>query len=269
MSRHSRNGKWVGALAVRAPRAAAALDSMGGFAALVTGFGGRLARRPFELSAVVAQLEAIGVRSTSVAVLTAIFSCMVVAIQFTAQMARFGAQDYVGEVVSVSQVRELGPVLTALIAGGRIGAGITAELGSMKVTEQIDAIRSMGADPVRKLVVPRVLAGIVALPILTIAANVVGIASAMVMARLQAGVALARFYHASVREVTTADVLGGLGKAAFFGALITLIACHQGLSADGGTTGVGRATTRTVVLASLATLVSDFAITKVLLLFGV
>jgi phospholipid/cholesterol/gamma-HCH transport system permease protein len=139
----------------------------------------------------------------------------------------------------------------------------------MKVTEQLDAIVSMGADPVRKLVIPRLIAGTVALPILTMAANVVGIASAMIMARMQAGVSLARFYHASVRELTTADILGGLGKAAFFGALITLIACHQGLAADGGTTGVGRATTRTVVLASLATLVSDFAFTKVLLLFGV
>jgi phospholipid/cholesterol/gamma-HCH transport system permease protein len=269
MSRHVASTDLVGALATRAPRAAAALESMGGFAALVTGVGARLVRRPFELSAVVAQLEAIGVRSLSVAMLTAIFSCMVVALQFTTQMALFGAQDYVGEVVSVSQVRELGPVLTALIAGGRIGAGITAELGSMKVTEQIDAIRSMGADPVRKLVIPRVLAGIIALPILTMAANVVGIASAMVMARLESGVTLARFFNGSVREVTTSDVLGGLGKAVFFGALIALIACHQGLTADGGTTGVGRATTRTVVLASLATLVSDFAFTKVFLLFGV
>ena len=176
MSRTSGPGGLIVALAERAPRTTAALESMGGFAALATGIGARLARRrPFELSLVVAQLEAIGVRSTSVAVLTAIFSCMVVAMQFTAQMALFGAQDYVGEVVSVSQVRELGPVLTALIAGGRIGAGITAELGSMKVTEQIDALRSMGADPVRQLVIPRLLAGVIALPILTMAANVVGI----------------------------------------------------------------------------------------------
>jgi phospholipid/cholesterol/gamma-HCH transport system permease protein len=269
MSRLPSGEGGIGVLAARAPRATAALDSLGAFAGLVTGVGTRLARRPFELSAVLAQLEAIGVRSLSVAVLTAIFSCMVVSLQFTAQMARFGAQDYVGEVVSVSQVRELGPVLTALIAGGRIAAGITAELGSMKVTEQLDAIRSMGADPVRKLVIPRVLAGIVALPVLTMAANLVGIASAMAMARLQSGVTLARFYYGSVREVTSADVLGGLGKAAFFGALITLIACHQGLSAEGGTSGVGRATTRTVVLASLATLISDFAFTKVFLLFGI
>jgi phospholipid/cholesterol/gamma-HCH transport system permease protein len=269
MSRPSEHGGQVGALVARAPRAAATLESLGGFAELATGVGARLTRGPFELGALVAQLETIGVRSMSVAMLTAIFSCMVVALQFTAQMALFGAQDYVGEVVSVSQVRELGPVLTALIAGGRIGAGITAELGSMKVTEQLDAIRSMGADPLRELVVPRVLAGIVALPLLTMVANVVGVASAVAMARLQSGVALTRLYHGILRETTASDVLGGLGKAVFFGALITLIACHQGLSADGGTTGVGRATTRTVVLASLATLVCDFAFTKVFLLLGI
>jgi len=253
----------------RAPRMAAALDSLGGLATLAVVAGARLARRPFELNALVEQLDAMGVRSMSVVGLTAIFSCMVVAIQFTFQMARFGAQDYVGQVVSVTQVRELGPVLTGLIAGGRIGAGITAELGAMQVTEQIDAIRSMGADPVRKLVIPRLLAGVLALPLLTVGANLVGIASAMVMARLQAHVSMATFYQTSIRAVTAADLLGGLGKAAFFGVLITLIACHQGLNAGGGTEGVGRATTRTVVLTSIATLVADFVFTKLLLLFGV
>jgi phospholipid/cholesterol/gamma-HCH transport system permease protein len=139
----------------------------------------------------------------------------------------------------------------------------------MQVTEQIDALRSMGADPIAKLVLPRVLAGAIALPVLTVAANGVGIAAAMAMARAESGVSLAHFYQTSVRNVTAADLLGGLGKAAFFGALIALIACHQGLRAQGGTEGVGRATTRTVVLAAVSTLVSDFAFTKLLLLFGV
>jgi phospholipid/cholesterol/gamma-HCH transport system permease protein len=259
----------VARLTERAPRAAAALASLGGFAALAARTGTRLRRRSFEPAAVVAQLDAMGVRSLSVAVLTAVFSCMVMAIQFTFQMARFGAQDYVGLVVSVSQVRELGPVLTALIAGGRIGAGITAELGAMQVTEQIDALRSMGADPIAKLVLPRVVAGAIALPVLTVAANATGIAAAMAMARLESGVSLAQFYQTSVRNVTGGDLLGGLGKASVFGALIALIACHQGLSAKGGTEGVGRATTRTVVLAAVATLVSDFAFTRLLLVFGV
>ena len=253
----------------RAPRVAAAFGSLGGLCALAGSAAARLTRRPFEGAAFVTQLEATGIRSTSVAALTAVFSCMVMAAQFTFQMSRFGAQDYVGQVVSVSQVRELGPVLTALIVGGRIGAGITAELGAMQVTEQIDAIRSMGADPIRKLVVPRLLAGIVVLPILAAAADLVGIIAAMAMARVQGGVGLAHFYQSSIRVVTAADLLGGLGKAVFFGALITLIACHQGLNASGGTEGVGRATTRTVVLTSVSILVSDFVFTKILLLFGV
>jgi len=253
----------------RAPRLAATFGSLGELAALAVNASVRLIRGPFELSALVEQLDAMGIRSISVAALTAIFSCMVMAVQFTFQMARFGAQDYVGQVVSVSQVRELGPVLTALIAGGRIGAGITAELGAMRVTEQIDALRSMGADPVRKLVVPRLRAGAMALPILTAGANLVGIAAAMAMARLQAGVGVARFYQTSVRVVTAADLLGGLGKAAAFGVLISLIACHQGLNASGGTAGVGRATTRTVVLTSVATLIADFMFTKLLMVFEV
>jgi len=262
-------GSAIESLERRAPRAAAALASLGELATLAVDAGVRLVRRPFDLSALAEQLEVMGIRSISVAVLTAVFSCMVMAVQFTFQMARFGAQDYVGQVVSLSQVRELGPVLTALIAGGRIGAGITAELGAMQVTEQIDAMRSMGADPIRKLVVPRLLAGAVALPILSAGANLVGIAAAMMMARLQAGVGLARFYQTSIRVVTAADLLGGLGKASVFGVLITLIACHQGLNASGGTQGVGRATTRTVVLTSVVTLMADFLFTKLLLVFEV
>jgi phospholipid/cholesterol/gamma-HCH transport system permease protein len=259
----------IDALERRAPRAVAALDSLGGLATLAAAAGARLARRPFELSALVEQLEAMGTRSISVAALTAVFSCMVMTAQFTFQMTRFGAQDYVGVVVSLSQVRELGPVLTALIVGGRIGAGITAELGAMQVTEQIDAMRSMGADPVRKLVLPRILAGAVLLPILTAGADLVGIGASMLMARIQAGVTFARSYQIVSRSVTTADLLGGLGKTVFFGAVITLIACYQGLNATGGTEGVGRATTRAVVLTSVATLVGEFVLTKILLLFGV
>jgi phospholipid/cholesterol/gamma-HCH transport system permease protein len=256
-------------LAERLPGLTGALESLGDFAALVERAVATLVRRAPRLDAVVGQLDAMGVRSVSVAALTAIFSCMVVAVQFTFQMARFGAQDYVGMVVSVSQIRELGPVLTALIAGGRIGAGITAELGSMQVTEQIDAIRSMGGDPVRQLVVPRLLAGAVALPVLTVLADIVGIASAMAMARLESGVRVVHFYRTSLQEVQLGDLLGGLGKATFFGVLIALVACHLGLRARGGTEGVGRATTRAVVVTSVTTLAADFAITKALMLFGV
>ncbi len=252
-----------------APNATAALESVGGFVELSLAVMARLGRRAPGRGALGRQLEAIGIRSLSVATLTAVFSCMVVAVQFTVQMARFGAQDYVALVVALSQVRELGPVLTALMVGGRVGAGITAELGSMAVSEQIDAMRSMGADPVRELVVPRVVAATIALPILTAVADLVGIVAAMVTARLESNVGFARFYHTATAAVRPGDIVGGLAKAAFFGAVTSLIACSHGLGARGGTDGVGRATTRTVVVTSIVILVSDLLFTKVLLLFGV
>lgn len=214
------------------------------------------------------QLQAIGWRSLSIVVLTAVFSSMVMVVQFGVQMGRFGAKEYVGNVVSLSLVRELGPVLTALMVGGRVGAGITAELGSMKVTEQIDAMRAMCADPIRKLVLPRILAGLICLPLLTVLADVLGVSAAVIVGSFDAHVNVTYFYTAVTTAVKVSDVLGGLTKTIFFGLSITLIACHQGLSTRGGTEGVGRATTETVVMTSIVTLISDFVLTKVLLGFG-
>jgi phospholipid/cholesterol/gamma-HCH transport system permease protein len=214
------------------------------------------------------QVEAIGMKSMAIVVLTAIFSSMVMTVQFAVQMARFGAKEYVGSVVSLSLVRELGPVLTALMVGGRVGAGIAAELGSMAVTEQVDAIRSMGADPVRKLVVPRVVAGTVCLPVLTVLANILGIVGAMAIARIQNGVNTTYFYTSVLSTVGLDDFLGGLLKTIFFGFEITVIACHQGLLTRGGTEGVGRSTTQTVVITSITTLISDFLLTSIFLEFG-
>lgn len=225
-------------------------------------------RRPFELGAVGRQIEVMGYRSLSVVVLTAVFSSMVMTVQFAVQMARFGAKEYVGNVVSLSLVRELGPVLTALMVGGRVGAGIAAELGSMSVTEQIDAMRAMGADPVKELVVPRVLAGAIALPLLTVVANVLGVGGAMVIARVDSQIDMTYFLHATLRAVRLNDLLGGLIKTIFFGVAIALIACHRGLGTRGGTAGVGRATTEAVVVTSITTLIADFLLTKTLLELG-
>ena len=234
--------------------------------------GGRalacMARRPFAVRETAHQLEAIGYRSLSVVVLTAIFSSMVMTVQFAVQLARFGAKEYVGNVVSLSLVRELGPVLTALMVGGRFGAGIAAELGSMQVTEQVDAMRAMGADPVKELVMPRVLACAIALPLLTAIADVLGVAGAMVIAALDSGIRMFYFFHATLRAVQLGDLVGGLVKAVFFGVVIALIACQRGLSARGGTQGVGRATTETVVIASIVVLIADFILTKLLLELG-
>ena len=244
------------------------LEYMGGVAQLAGSTLARAMRRPFGIGDVVYQIEAIGIKSLAIVVLTAVFSSMVMTVQFAVQMARFGAKEYVGNVVSISLVRELGPVLTALMVGGRVGAGIAAEIGSMSVTEQVDAIRSMGADPIKKLVVPRVLAGIICMPLLTVLANGLGVAGAMAIARLQSGVNMTYFYNTVIHAVTLEDLMGGLLKTLFFGFFITVIACHQGLITRGGTEGVGRATTQTVVITSIVTLISDFLLTNVFLAFG-
>ncbi len=225
-------------------------------------------RTKVDVPETIRQIEAIGMKSVLIAVLTAIFSSMVMTVQTAVQLGRFGAKEYVGTVVSLSLVRELGPVLTALMVGGRVGSGIAAEIGSMNVTEQIDAIRAMGADPVRKLVVPRVIATVVIMPLLTSLSNVLGVLGAMVVANVSSGVNIPYFLNATLRAVEISDVLGGLTKTLFFGFFISLIACYEGLSTRGGTEGVGRATTQTVVVTSIVTLISDFILTSILLQMG-
>jgi phospholipid/cholesterol/gamma-HCH transport system permease protein len=171
-------------------------------------------------------------------------------------------------VVALSLVRELGPVLTALTVGGRVASGIAAELGSMVVGEQIDAMRAMGADPVHELVMPRALATAIALPLCTIAADLLGLAGAMGIARLDGGIPASYFLHACLRAVTLQDLLGGLIKTLVFGLCIALIACRAGLQARGGTRGVGAAATQAVVQASITVLVLDFLLTKALMGIG-
>jgi phospholipid/cholesterol/gamma-HCH transport system permease protein len=244
------------------------LESAGAVALLFGRVARDVFRRPMGIAEIGRQVETIGYRSLAVVVLTAIFSSMVMTVQFAVQLARFGAKEYVGNVVSLSLVRELGPVLTALMVGGRVGAGIAAELGSMQVSEQIDAMRAMGADPVKELVLPRVAAATIALPLLTAVAEVLGVAGAMAIASLDSGIRASYFFHASLQAVTLGDLAGGLIKTAFFGLTISLIACQRGLAARNGTQGVGRATTETVVITSIVTLISDFVLTKLLLGLG-
>lgn len=226
-------------------------------------------RPPFEIRLGVAQLEQGGVDSWSITFLTAVFTGMVMASQFAIGLEPFGASLYTGKLVALGIVRELGPVLTALLVGGRVGAGFTAELGSMAVTEQIDAIRALGADPVRKLVVPRVLAMIFAMPLLTMMADLVGCAGGVVITMAEVGVTL-RFALAQMLEtIEIPDLMHGLMKSAFFGYFIAIIGCWNGMRTYGGTEGVGRATTDTVVFTSVTILVSDFVLTRIFLaLYG-
>jgi len=242
-----------------------AVDSCGRFALLVW-LTARAALRPrFPARETVRQVEAIGVRSTTIVVLTALFTGMVLALQTGIALARFGARPYVGSVIGLSLARELGPVLTALMVGGRVGAGITAEIGAMQVTEQVDAIRSMGADPVQKLVLPRVMAATLALPILTVFANLLGVLGGLGISSAQFQIAPSFYLETIFNAVTVSDVLSGLAKTFVFGWIIAMVACFSALQTTGGTVGVGRATTRTVVIASISVLISDFFMTQLLL----
>ena len=225
-------------------------------------------RRPFELSALIEQIESIGVRSMSVVVLTGVFSSMVITIQFTYQLGRFGAKEWAGNAVGVTLARELGPVMTALMVGGRVGAGIAAELGSMAVTEQVDAIRALGADPVKKLVVPRVLAMLLVMPLMSSIAVVLGTIAGAGVASLEPDVHFGYFLNAALRSTTLPDFLSGAIKTLFFAYNIAIVACHLGLRTRGGTEGVGRSTTETVVVTSVVTLVADFFLTKLFLAVG-
>ncbi|HLE83943.1 MAG TPA: ABC transporter permease [Thermoanaerobaculia bacterium] len=221
-----------------------------------------LVRPPFELGRWVREAEQIGVRSLGVASITTIFTGMVLALQTAYSLPSLGVKYYIGTVVSKSLVRELGPVLVALIVGGRIGSGMTAELGTMKVTEQIDALRSMAADPVKKLVVPKLAATLVMLPALTVIGDFLGILGGLVIAVLQLDLSPGFYINDTLSSLTLADIGSGVGKAFFFAYFIAIIGCYNGLNASGGADGVGRATTNTVVQASILILVSDFFLTK-------
>lgn len=221
----------------------------------------------FELRQFIYQLDQLGVRSFGIAAATAIFVGIVMTIQFAFSLERFGAQNSVGRVVGLSEARELAPSLTALVVGCRIGAGITAELGSMAVTEQIDAIRALGADPIRKLVVPRVLAGTVLMPLLCTLALVLGIGSAMLVSKVTFGISMPFFLSTALDSIDLPDFLSGICKTPFFGFLVCLLGCHFGLTTRGGTEGVGRSTTQSVVTVAIGVLVADAILTQLFLNF--
>jgi phospholipid/cholesterol/gamma-HCH transport system permease protein len=222
----------------------------------------RLPRRPLELGAWLRQMDQIGVKSLGVAGITTIFTGMVLALQTAYSLPGLGVKYYIGTVVSKSLVRELSPVLVALIVGGRIGAGMTAELGTMKVTEQIDALRAMAADPIKKLVVPKLGATLFMLPVLTLIGDLLGVFGGSLIATYELGLTQSFYWNDVATALTLEDVASGVGKSFFFAFFITTVACHNGLTTSGGADGVGRATTNTVVLASILILVSDFFLTK-------
>ena len=221
--------------------------------------------RPFYYHDVIEQLDAIGWGSLTVVLLTGIFTGAVLALQSGLTLDQFGARPVVGRLVSASMVKELGPVLTALMLAGRVGSGIAAELGSMVVTDQINALRALGTDPIRKLVVPRVIAGVVMAPILTIIADFMGIIGGAIIAVFQLQVASTQYWKSITDGLYVQDAWMGLVKPFFLGFVIVSIGCHVGLRTKGGTQGVGRATTNAVVAASVGVLAVDFFLTRLLI----
>jgi phospholipid/cholesterol/gamma-HCH transport system permease protein len=240
------------------------IEFLGGMARLNGETIKSLRRNRPSFSSIVDELNQIGVQSFIIVAVAALAVGLVMALQFGFGLARFGAKLYVPKIVTVSIVRELGPIFTALMMAGRVGAGIASEVGSMKVTQQIDAIRALGTSPYQKIVAPKILACIIAAPLLTVMADLIGIFGGMVISSSQLGVSAYDYFFKSFEIITGRDIMGGLFKAVVFGYLIGTTGCYMGLNTEGGTQGVGDSTTRSVVTASVLVVFFDFVLTKLL-----
>jgi phospholipid/cholesterol/gamma-HCH transport system permease protein len=238
-------------------------------ALLVARAAAGLFRKPRYLPETLAQMDSIGVGSMTIIMLTGFFTGGVLTLQTYQTLASYGAVDQLGYLVSVSLIRELGPTLTALMVTGRVVSAISAELGSMVVSEQIDAMRALGTDPVRKLVAPRIVALVLTLPLLTLIGDAIGIVGGWVVSTWLYGLPSAMFTGSVRNGIQTEDITGGVIKPLVFALLMGTIACHKGLKTEGGTVGVGRSTTSAVVTASIIVIIADFFLAKALqLLLG-
>jgi phospholipid/cholesterol/gamma-HCH transport system permease protein len=224
-----------------------------------------LFRHPRYIGYTLQQADLIGVGSLPIVVLTGFFTGAVLALQTSNTLQRFGSLSLTGQLVSLSMVRELGPVLTGLMVAGRNSSGMASELGSMKVTEQIDAMRALGTDPTKKLVTPRVIASVVMLFFLTIISDFVGLIGGWVIAALLLRIDSAQYWSYAWQSLAFEDVFMGLSKPVLFGFVIASIGCYYGITAKGGTQGVGRATTQAVVAASVLILAVDLVVTRFLM----
>lgn len=240
----------------------ALIDHLGDVTLLIVRMFRALPRRPLELRSTLHQMESLGVRSMGIVTVTSIFIGMVMTIQFAFGLRRFGGLEYIPRVIVLSFARELAPTLTAVIVGGRIGSGMAAEVGAMNVTEQVDAIRALGADPAKKLVLPRTVAAVIVMPLLSIFALSLGTVGAILVCYAQFDISPSFFMQSSLESVQMGDFLSGMAKTPIFGFIIAIVGCHFGLRTSGGTEGVGLSTTRTVVVVSIAILIADFFLTK-------
>lgn len=223
-----------------------------------------LRKSPRYLNEIIRQMDLIGVGSLSIVILTGFFTGAALVLQSFQILSYYGAQAQLGRLIAFSLIRELGPVLSALMVSGRIGSAISAELGSMVVSQQIDAMRALGTDPIRKLVAPRIIALILMLPLLTVTADVFGIMGGGFVAKHLFELDY-NIYLSSVAEgVSIENIISGVTKPFFFGLIIGGVSCYKGLNTTGGTVGVGQATTKAVVLASVVAIIADFFLTRAL-----
>ncbi|MGC2237388.1 MAG: ABC transporter permease [Pyrinomonadaceae bacterium] len=236
---------------------------------IVSAFRGLLSP-PRYFGEAIRQMDLIGVGSLPIVLLTGFFTGGVLILQTYPTFEYYSLQNQAGRSIATSLIRELGPVLSALMVSGRIGSAISAELGAMVVSQQIDAMRALGTNPTRKLVAPRILALIFMMPLLTIAADIFGIIGGGIIATTIFNLDI-NVYVTSVRfGITTQDLIGGIIKPVFFGLIIGVVSCHKGLSTTGGTVGVGRSTTNAVVLASIWVIIFDFFLSKAIQsIFGI
>lgn len=210
------------------------------------------------------QMDIIGVQSLPIILLTGFFTGGVLTLQGYAVLAYYGGQSQTGYFVATSMIRELGPVFSALMIAGRVGSAISAELGAMVVSQQIDAMRALGTEPIRKLVIPRLIALLTTLPLLVIVANILGLIGAAIVARYIFGFDYNVFITGARTGIQIEDIIGGIIKTIFFGLIIGIISCHKGLRTSGGTVGVGRSTTDAVVLSSIVVIIADFFLSRIL-----
>jgi phospholipid/cholesterol/gamma-HCH transport system permease protein len=229
---------------------------------------GNIFRPPHYADDIALQMDVIGVGSLPVVILTGFFTGAVMGLQMSRALATYGATGQVGQIVAITLVRELGPVLTALMVAGRNASGMASELGSMKVTEQIDAMRALGTDPIQKLVTPRLVATAFVLPLLTVIADFVGMVGGWIIATLLLNITTSQYWSTAWRALQYNDVVQGLLKPFAFAIVISLVGCFYGLRTTGGTQGVGRATTQAVVVASVWVIVLTFIIGKFFVSFG-
>lgn len=238
---------------------------VGGVSQLVARAIVRIPQRPIRLHQWFAQMEQVGVNSLAVALLTATFTGMVMVLQTGVQLSRFQSENMTPGIASIALLREIAPVLTSLAVAARVGAGICAEVGTMKVTEQLDALESMGVDPIHYLVVPRLVAAMLMVPALTIAADLVGILGGCLIGVTQLGISSDMYLDITFKWVELKDFFSGFLKTVVFGGIVATIGCYLGFKSDGGAEGVGIATTRSVVTSFILILVSDYFLTAILL----